>query len=57
MIYKDGKEVTGIFVGKQVITAVYKGATLAWEAVKSCFGKGFWINKKEWSNKDGWKNK
>ncbi|WP_303071489.1 MFS transporter [Bacteroides nordii] len=55
MIYKNGKEITGIIKGGRAITAVYKGAKLVWEAINSCFGKGFWINSKGWSNKDGWK--
>ena len=57
MIYKNGKEVTGIHKGGHVITIVYKGTVLVWEAVRSCFGKGLWVNDKPWSNKDGWKNK
>ena len=56
MIYKDGKEISGIFVSGKVITAVYKGGVLVWEAVNSCFGKGFWIGEKPWSNEDAWKN-
>lgn len=55
MIYKNGKEITSIHIGGKAVTAVYKGAKLVWEAINSCFGKGFWINKKSWNNKDGWK--
>lgn len=55
MIYKNGKEVIGIHKGIHVITTVYKGTKLVWQAVGSCFGKGFWIGVKPWSNKDGWK--
>lgn len=57
MLYKDGKDITNIFKGTTPITVVYKGLKLVWEAINSCFGKGFWINKKPWSNLDGWKNK
>lgn len=56
-IYKGGKEVAQIFRGGKAIAAVYNGARLVWEAVNSCFGKGFWIGSKPWNNKDGWKNK
>lgn len=55
-IFKDGKEITGIYVGQRVITAAYKGARLVWEAIRSCFGKGFWVNSYPWDNKDSWKN-
>ena len=38
------------------VTEIYKGANLVWTAIKSCFGKGFWINEKPWLNDDAWKN-
>ena len=56
MIYKGGKEVASIYKGNKAIAEIYKGAVLVWQAVKSCFGKGFLINDKPWSNEEGWKN-
>lgn len=56
MIYKNGKEITAINYGKQAISAVYKGALLVWEAIKSCFGAGYWKNDAPWSNNDAWIN-
>ena len=56
MIFNDGKEVTGIFHGGKTGTALYKGSILVWEAVKSCFGRGMWVNEKGWVNEDGWRN-
>lgn len=47
---------SGIYFSGKVITAVHYGAKLVWEAVKSCFGKGFWVNRKPWRNSDAWKN-
>ncbi|MBQ9203473.1 MAG: hypothetical protein IJ155_04435 [Prevotella sp.] len=38
-----------------VITAIYHAGQLVWEAVKSCFGKG-WNNDLGWNNDDGWNN-
>lgn len=55
-IFKDGKEITAVYVGQKVITAAYKGARLVWEAIRSCFGKGFWVNTYPWDNGDKWKN-
>lgn len=55
MIYKEGKELTERFFGTRVISAVYKGATLVWEAIRSCFGKGCWIDGKPWAESDPWK--
>lgn len=56
MIYKDGKEVTSLFRGNQAIATVYRGALVVWQAVRSCFGRGMWINEKPWNSEDGWKN-
>lgn len=56
MIYTDGKEVESVFFGKKVVTQIFKGARLVWEAIKSCFGAGFWKNDAPWSNTEGWKN-
>ena len=39
-----------------VVTEIYRGARLVWEAINSCFGSGAWFNDKPWSNADGWKN-
>lgn len=56
MLYIKGKEITQVFKGSKIITAIYKGSKLVWEAINSCFGKGYWINNKPWNNNDGWKN-
>lgn len=37
------------------VTAVYHMGRLVWEAVSSCFGKG-WNNDLGWNNDDGWSN-
>lgn len=57
MIFKNGKEITSIHIRGKAVTAVYKGATLVWQAVRSCFGIGYWVNEKPWLNNEGWKNK
>lgn len=54
--YFKGKEISAVYYGEKAITAIYKGAVLVWEAVSSCFGRGFWMNLLPWSNEDGWKN-
>lgn len=56
MIYKGAKEVSAIYYGRRIIAEVYKGATLIWQAIRSCFGNGFWINEKPYDNIEGWKN-
>jgi hypothetical protein len=54
--FKD-KEITAIFHETKAISAVYYGARLVWEAIRSCFGKGYWINEYPWDNGDKWANK
>ena len=56
MITSNYKEQTAEYFGYKAITAVYKGLILVWTAVRSCFGKGWWINDKPWINDDAWKN-
>lgn len=56
MITNNGKEFIGITALGHVVVYVRKGTRLLWEAIRSCFGKGYWINDKPWSDTDGWKN-
>lgn len=56
MLYKNKKEISAVYYGSKVITAIYKGTKLVWQAIRSCFGKGFWDNNKPWDNSDSWKN-
>lgn len=56
MIYLEGnKETVGVTAKGKVIAAIYEGAQLLWEAVRSCFGSGMWIIKKPWLSKEAWK--
>lgn len=59
-IWQDGKETTGIHRKGKDVQEVWKfigGAWRnVWQAIRSCFGRGFWNNQKPWSNTDGWKN-
>ncbi len=48
-IIKDGAAKT--------ISYVYYGSKLVWQAIRSCFGSGFWTNIKPWSNTEAWRNK
>lgn len=56
MIYKEGKEITALYYGRQAVALVYKGTRLVWQTIRSCFGSGGWINEFGWDNNDGWKN-
>lgn len=56
MITKGNKELQALYYGKKQISAVYRGLHLVWQAIRSCFGSGFWINTSPWKNDEGWKN-
>lgn len=56
MIFKEGKEIITVFRGERAIKAIYRGCQLVWQAVRSCFGVGFWVNEKPWINDECWKN-
>lgn len=49
------KRIEGGFIGVP-ITVVYRYGKIIWQAIASCFGRGYWINEKPWVNSDGWKN-
>jgi hypothetical protein len=52
--------IDAIKFGERSISQVYLGVNkvgvLIWEAVRSCFGAGYWINNYPWKNTDAWKN-
>lgn len=50
------KNIIDMNYGTVPILALYHNSILLWEQIKSCFGKGFWINDKPWINNDCWKN-
>ena len=50
------KEMVLIAALGHAVTSVYAGAHLVWQAVRSCFGAGWWNNAKPWDNTEGWKN-
>lgn len=56
MIYKNEREIVSVFKGNIPITAIYRGSKLVWQAVKSCFGAGFWVDTKPWLNNEAWRN-
>lgn len=55
MIFKEGKEISAVYIGQKAIQAVYHGAVLVWQAVRSCFGSGVWIEDKPWLDDEAWK--
>ena len=56
MAYKNKTEITSINVFKTPIQTIYHFGVILWQAVRSCFGSGIWINEKPWLNNEVWKN-
>lgn len=72
MIYRNGKLITEVhqnikefidqiqYLVQKDIGAIYKGSQLVWvtvyNAIKSCYGSGTWIQDKPWLDNDFWKN-
>jgi hypothetical protein len=55
-MYWKGKKTVGVFYKKAKVNAIYRYGLIVWNAINSCFGLGYWINKQPWNNKDGWLN-
>ena len=56
MIHTHHKSIYSIVAEGKVIQSVYYGARVVWQAIRSCFGSGRWINEKPWSNTEAWRN-
>lgn len=52
----EKRRVVTIIKTNRYVAAVYQGSRLVWQYIRSCFGRGYWINEKPWSETDGWKN-
>jgi hypothetical protein len=38
------------------IEVIYHMDKIVWQAIRSCFGRGFWINTSPWNNEEAWNN-
>lgn len=56
MISVNHKDISAIGIAQKAINIVCIASRIVWQSVRSCFGKGYWINDKPWSNTDGWMN-
>lgn len=56
MIYWKDKETTAIHLGTVLVGSIYRGGVLVWQAVRSCFGAGYWMRNKIWDCTDIWRN-
>lgn len=56
MIIRNGKEIIAYYYGRTPLIEMYYGKHLTWQAIRSCFGRGYWINDAPWVNDDVWVN-
>jgi hypothetical protein len=56
MIKKNGREITEIKSNGRVITYIKQAMRTLYEAILSCFSKGYWINDAPFLNDNEWKN-
>jgi hypothetical protein len=56
MIIRNKKEISEIIRGALPLAEVRRGKIIVWQAARSCFGSGYWINDRPWVNDDAWKN-
>ena len=35
---------------------VFHGARLVWQAIRSCFGSGVWLEDRPWLDEDAWRD-
>ena len=56
MIIRNHKEIIEIYRGKTPIEEIYRGKVLVFQIIRSCYGKGYWINDAPFLNDDAWAN-
>lgn len=56
MIWIGRDKVVRPVVGREWVKLLYYGSTLIWQGLMSCFGIGYWRNKKAWLNNESWRN-
>lgn len=57
MLGYNGKRISRIMINGKVVSALWLGAKKIYEAVRSCFGAGFWRGDKPWVGSDAWKGR
>lgn len=56
MIFLNDKEISAVEYNNKIINYIYRKGKLVWQAIRSCFGAGFWINDYPWSNDEIYKD-
>lgn len=64
IVNSEGKQLTVLVVetpkGFKRVNAIYRKVDgvmrIVWQAIRSCFGSGMWLNEKPWINDEMWEN-
>lgn len=54
-MFKGKNEIVIIKAFGHILSSVYLGVKLVWEAIRSCFGSGKWVGNKPWVGSEKWK--
>lgn len=57
MIHAEGKSVESMMLEGRMVSSIMADGKIIWQAIRSCFGSGYWRGNKPWIGKDGWKGK
>jgi hypothetical protein len=56
MAFIGKKEIVSVFQNNKPMQVIYQCGKVIWQAIRSCFGSGIWVNNKPWINDEAWKN-
>ena len=56
MLNINGKTVVSMMRDGKILSAMYRNGQLIWQAVRSCFGSGIWVERKPWLDTEKWKD-
>lgn len=55
MLTLSSRRVGRLVMEGRIVQTLRLGTLKIYEAVRSCFGRGYWIGSKPWIGKDKWK--
>ena len=56
MLSIKNKKISRLYIKEKSISELFANLRKIYTAIKSCFGRGFWINEKPWDNLGSWRN-
>ena len=56
MLNFKAKNIVQMMCNGKMWQALYRNGQLIWQAVRSCFGSGVWMDEKPWIDEELWKD-